>query len=226
MTEYKERVTAPDRRKLRGLKQYKDLSAEEFNELMDRQELDVAPSKSFENRIERKLKKFEEDYDLSDMKFNDTETLRALAQALITLEDLEQYTYKLRAEGISLDNLTLLDKVTQQMSALRKDISKMQDDLKISRKIRKSDEETNVATFIEKLQEKAKRFYESKMTYIFCPKCSMLLGTTWFNWPDENNKLQFTCNRLLDTGEHCKHKFTATPLAFYCQGKKSGSLFN
>jgi hypothetical protein len=210
MSEYKERVVAKDRRKIRNLKQYKDLSEDAFNDLMDREALDIAPIKEFEDRIERKLKSFEEDYDLSDMKFNDRETLRALAQSLINLEDLEQVTYSIRAGGINLDNLTLLDKITQQMSRLRADISKMQDDLKISRKVRKSDEETSVIAFLDNLKEKAKKFYEQKMFYVFCESCNELLATTWFLWPDGNNKMSFTCNRRLDDGAVCGHKTIIT----------------
>ena len=208
--EYKSRVTSPDRRKIRKLKQYKDLTDDQFNDIMDRKILAVAPVKAYEDRIERKLKQFQDDYDLSDMKINDMETLRALVQAILTLEDFEQYTFSLRSEGISFDNLTLLDKVGQQMSKLRADISKMQEDLQITRKIRKADEEGSVVNFLEDLKEKAKRFYEQKMSYIFCPKCNMLVATIWVLWPDGNNKLQFICNRKLDEGAKCGHKFVVT----------------
>lgn len=208
--EYKSRVTSPDRRKIRKLKQYKDLTDDQFNDIMDRKILAVAPVKAYEDRIERKLKQFQDDYDLSDMKINDMETLRALVQAILTLEDFEQYTFSLRSGGISFDNLTLLDKVGQQMSKLRADISKMQEDLQITRKIRKADEEGSVVNFLEDLKEKAKRFYEQKMSYIFCPKCNMLVATIWVLWPDGNNKLQFICNRKLDEGAKCGHKFVVT----------------
>lgn len=204
------RIVSVDRRKLRNLKQYRDLPEDEFNDIVDKIELNAAPSNALEKRIERWINKFGEDYDLSDLKFNDQQTIRALAQASITLEDLEQFIYKLREEGINYDNLTLLDKVTQQMTRLRMDISKMQEDLKITRRIRSSDETESVVTYIESLKEKARKFYESKMFYIFCPKCNMLVSTTWFLWPDSNNKLQFVCKRKLENGEACNHKFVVT----------------
>ncbi len=206
----KNRITAPDYRKLRNLKQYKNLSDKEFEEIVEKIELDAAPSRALENRIERWINKFGEDYDLSDLKFNDQQTLRALAQASITLEDLEQFVYKIRQEGINYDNLTLLDKVTQQMSKLRMDISKMQEDLKITRKIRSSDEVESVVTYVESLKEKARKFYESKMSYIFCPNCNMLVATVWFLWPDSNNKMHFVCKRKMENGEICGNKFTVT----------------
>lgn len=189
-------------RSLRNLRQYQDMTDEEYDELMAKKALDLEPVKEFEDRIERKLKSFGNDYDLSDMKFNDTESLRALAQALITLDDLETYTYKLRQEGINEMNLTLLDKVSRQMSVIRQDISRLQDDLKISRKIRKGDKDESVLNYIESLKEKAKKFYESRMSYVFC-ECGMLLGTVWTHYPNSDNKLIFKCNRILDNGHIC-----------------------
>lgn len=195
-----------NRKRLRHLKQYQDLTDDEFDDVMDNKALDVEPSKEFEKRIERKLKEFELDYDLTDMKVNDKAVLRAIAQASITLEDLEQFTYKLRQAGISDQNLMLHDKITSQMSRVRGDLSKMQDDLKITRKSRKADKEESVLSMIKDLELKAKRTYESRMSYIFCPECNMLLGTTWFLYPHADNKLSFKCKRKLDTGETCKGK--------------------
>lgn len=192
------------RDRMRNLKQYQDLTDAEFNDLMDKRALDVAPIREFEDRIKTKLTEFEEDYDLSDMKVNDKYTLRALLQAIIMLEDLEQTMYRLRKEGITDSNLMLHDKVTGQMSRVRNDILKMQNDLKISRKSRKADKEESVLNYIQDLQEKAKREYTARMSFIFCPECNELLGTAWFLWPNADNKLSFKCNRKLDTGETCK----------------------
>jgi hypothetical protein len=197
---------ADNRNRLRHLKQYQDLTDDEFNDLMDKKAMGAEPNKEFEQRIERKLEEFEEDYDLSDMKVNDRQTLRNLAQAIINLEDLEQAMYELRQAGITDSNLMLLDKVTGQMSRIRSDMSKMQDDLKITRKSRKADKEESVLSMIQDLEDKARNTYESRMSKIFCPECNMLLGTTWFLYPYADNKLSFKCKRKLETGETCKGK--------------------
>lgn len=199
-------IDKSEKARIRHLKQYQDLTDDEFNELMAKKALGVAPVKEFEKRIKAKLTEFEEDYDLSDMKINDKQTLRNLAQAIIALEDLEQAMYQLRTQGITDSNLMLHDKVTSQMSRIRSDISKMQDDLKITRKSRKADKEESVLNFLNDLKDKAKRTYEARMSYIYCPECNMLLGTTWFLWPNADNKLSFKCKRKLDTGETCKGK--------------------
>jgi hypothetical protein len=184
----------------RNLPQYKNMSEDDFEELMLKKEDDVKPSQEFEKRIELKLKKFTEDYDISDMKMNDHETLRALIQALISLEDYEQIVYKFRKEGITDDTIVKLDKVNKVMSDLRRDISSLQNDLKITRKIRKSDQETSLINYIDSLKEKAKKFHELKEQYIFCPKCKMLLGTIWTQYPEQQNKIELICKREVDGG--------------------------
>ena len=220
LTDKQTRVEAPDRRKFRGLKQFQGMTDEEFQAYWDAKDNEgtiVVPeiaSEDFEKRIVEKLKGFEADYDLSDMKFNDRETLRALTQALIQLEDLEQYSYVIRnaERGIDLNNLTLLDKVAQQMSRTRLDMLKMQEELKISRKIRQGDKSLKALDEIEKLKNLAKQFYEEKMHYIFCPKCKMLLGTAWFLYDDAPNVLKFHCHRPIETGEICDTVFEVTSM--------------
>lgn len=198
------------RKSMRNLAQYKDMSEDEFNEHFDKKELDLEPVRKFEERIQRKIRGFAEDYNLSDLKFNDHQMLRALAQALITLDDLETFSYKLREDGITDSNLNLMDKVSSQMSKIRTDISRMQDDLKISRKIRQSDKELTVIDELERLKIKAKKFYESKMSYIFCPTCKMLLMTCWALYPHAKNKIALTCNRELENKEVCDTKVVVT----------------
>jgi hypothetical protein len=209
MTGKRNRVT--DARQLRNLKQYKDLTDEKFEELYIDKALNLHPSMEFEKRIERKIKEFEKDYDLGDLKINDRETLRALTQAIISLEDYEQGLYKMRGseDGISQENVYLFEKLSKVMSDLRSDISLLQTDLKITRKIRKSDQETSFVTYLEHLKEQARKFYESRMLYIFCPKCKTLLGTIWCLYPEEKkNKVKLICNRSLTNGIVCDGEIT------------------
>ena len=170
LTTKQTRVDMPNLDRIRNLKQYKDMTDEEFEQHWNEKEkaenlvLGIS-SEDFEERIQKKMDEFAEDYDLSDMKFNDKETLRGLCQSLIQLEDLEQVSYQIRnsEQGISLNNLTLLDKIAQQMSRTRLDMLKMQEDLKISRKVRQSDKNLSAISELELLKEKAKTFYLQKM---------------------------------------------------------------
>lgn len=195
---------------MRNLGQYKDLTDDEWDDVWEKQQSDSQPIRDFEDRIDLKIKQFEDDYDISDLKFNDLQVLRALAQALITLNDLENFNYKLRKKGISDENLNLMDKVSKQISQIRTDVSRMQDDLKITRKIRKGDKELTVLSEIERLKTKAKEFYSEKMGYIYCPECHMLLCTAWFLYPNSKNTITLTCSRTLDNGDLCNTKVKIT----------------
>jgi hypothetical protein len=197
-------------RSLRNLPQYRNMGDDEFEDFIANRDMDMAPDAEFDRRINKKIEQFSDDYDLSDMKINDQIGLRALAQAMITLDDLEHASYKLRREGLNLDNITLADKIAKQMSDLRNDIIRIQDDLKISRKARKGDKEETVQNYLKELKEKAKEFYEERMTYVFCPECDMLLGTVWFHYPEDKNTLRFTCHRKLPDGSYCNTVVTTT----------------
>ena len=195
--------TGYNKTSLKNLPQYKDLDDEELDIVISEHlaELDV---ETFENLIANRIKSFENDYDLSDMKINDLFTLRALAQAVIALDELELLIFTERKKT-SLNNITIIEKLGRASSDLRSDISKLQNDLNITRKTRKGDREDSIQAYIEKLKGQAKEFYEQKMSYIFCDKCNMLLATIWFLYPEENNTITLTCHRELDSGEICNN---------------------
>lgn len=199
------------RNQVRNLAQYKNLTEEEFEEMWSDRQGSLSLSKDFEDKINKKIEEFSADYDIDDLKINDKETLRAFVQAIIALEDYERFIFDIRAsKNISQANINVVDRVQKIMSDLRRDISKFQDDLNITRKIRKSDKESSVISYIANLKDQARQFYESKMSYIYCPKCNMLLATTWTLYPLSDNKLSFTCKRPMADGSTCNHKFNVS----------------
>jgi hypothetical protein len=208
----KYRAGSISRNRMRNLVQYRNMTDEEFDDAISRLGQGISQSVEYEKRIEKKIGEFGSDYDLNDLKINDMLTLRALAQAYITLEDYERYAYNVRSseEGLSLDIMIEMEKLNSIMSSLRKDISNLQTDLNITRKLRKGDKQESVISEVERLKEKAKEFYEQRMSYIFCDKCNMLLATAWFHYPYGRNKLSFTCNRELENGEKCGNVVTVT----------------
>lgn len=199
----KRRTRIPDKESLRNLKQYRSMTPDEFEAHWEDKVTGLDVNIEFEARIQRKLEEFSKDYDVSDLKANDKLALRALAQAFITLEDYEHFSYTLRSGGLDEDKISKLSRIGDLMSSIRKDISTLQADLKISRRSRKGDKEESVINFLEDLKQKASKFYESRMFYVFCPKCKMLMFTGWFLWPDGNNKVRLHCERVLDNGEKC-----------------------
>jgi len=189
--------------KLRNLVQYKDLSDEEFAEEMDK--LINKDEEELNRRVQEKWAEFEEEYDIDDLKVNDREVLKALIADIISLEDLKIQHLSLRKHSAESESaLVALDRLTRVMNNIQSSISKAQEDLKITRKIRKGDKESSVADYIDKLKLNAKRFSRQTMVYVFCPKCKNLLGTVWVqNSEDKRNAAVFHCNRILDDDTKC-----------------------
>lgn len=204
------RKKLPNKQSIRSLAQYKEYTDEEFEIIWQKEfveERKLINIDDMDMRIARKMSEFTEDYDLTDLKINDRVVLRQLIQAMLQLEDLEIEAHNIREDG-DLDSFAIqnLKDVNTMMTSLRKDISSMQNDLNITRKARKGDKEASVLSFLDDLKFKAKKFYESKMTYIYCPKCKMLLATIWVQYPEKvANKLQLTCGR-----EGCGERFTVS----------------
>jgi RNase P subunit RPR2 len=192
---------------MRNLAQYRDMSDEEFEQAFEKKIWGLRASDALEKRIQEKLEEFAQDYDIDDLKANDLLILRALLQNLIALEDYEQFIYRLRQDGITPENLVLIEKIQRVMADIAKNVTAYQTDLNISRRLRKSDSEQSVVDYINGLKEKARQFLESRMSYIYCPKCNTLLGTVWTLYPKEaRNKIVLVCNRVLDDGTECGEK--------------------
>jgi len=107
------------------------------------------------------------------------------------------------AEGVNDSNILVFEKLNNVMSKLRQDISKMQDDLKITRRIRKGDQEESILAYINGLKVKARKFYENRADYIFCPKCNMLIASVWTLYPQAKNVFTLTCQRTLENDTLC-----------------------
>lgn len=196
------RLVLPNKKKMRNLVQYRDLTDEEFDEVWGEIILDIETSPEIlEERVKEKLDELAVDYDMEDMKINDMGQLRSLALAQIQLDDLEQVAFETRQKTDST-SIQILEKVNRILSGLRDDISKISADLQLTRKIRKQSKESSIIDAINDLRSKARNFYQERMLYVFCPECKMLLSTLWLNYSSEEyNKLQLKCGR-------CKHTFT------------------
>jgi hypothetical protein len=197
------RGKSKNRNKMRNLAQFRGMTDEEFEDVMGKKEQTVDVSRDLETRIQTKMEEFSKDYDLSDLKINDREVLRGLIQNIIAKEDYEQYLFKIRAQGFGDEYLSTIDKIQKVTSDLEKAISNAQNDLNITRKIRKSDQETSVIAYLESLKSQARRFIESRNAYIFCPRCKTLLATTWVLYWDNENEIRLTCSKEMEDGSPC-----------------------
>lgn len=207
------------KRRIRNLVQVKKLSPEEAEEYVQSVIENRTTNLQYERRIKNKLEEFEKDYDLTSLKANDMLILRAMIQSLINLEDYEQMAYRLQQKisrgQDTQEDLAKLEKINRLMESLRSGISRFQEDLKISRKIRQSDEESSLSDYIMKLKHRANHFYESKHVRIFCPKCNTLLFTGWFLYFDSSkNKLRVFCKR-------CNEEYNFNIKEIYESGMKN-----
>jgi hypothetical protein len=201
-----EQLIGRDKNRMRNLKQYKDLSDEEFDkvfgDLIDadtaEQVLLLRTDEEIEELVDEKLGEFGEDYDLSDMKINDRLVLRNLIRSIISLEDFEDISINLRSNTLNRDNVIVFDRLSNIMSRLRSDISDMQNDLGLTRKMRKDSREEDFISYLENLKAKARKFYKQKSLHIFCPECKFLLATVWLLYPDAENEIDLWC-------KHCGH---------------------
>ena len=191
----KARLVSPTRKKIKNLKQFADMSEDEFEKhfqsLSEDEEvlIDLA---ELEAKVEKKLVEFGDDYDLSDMKVNDRLVLRNLILTIISLEDIELIFAGIQTE-ISDRNILLLDRLSNVMSRLRSDISKMQTDLKLTRKIRKEGQEETFLAWMDKIRNYADEFYTEKTLSIFCTDCRRYLASVWLLYPEGVNTITLKC---------------------------------
>ena len=203
-------INAPMNIRLRKLVQYRNMTDEQFEEMLINKASKSSPEEEFELEIKKKMEEFSDDYDLTDMKINDRTSLRSLVQLTLTLEDYEQRLFEYRKESESnFEDIQSVKLLTDIMKVLRSDISSIQSDLNITRKVRKSDKDVSVIAFIDNLKKKAKANYRAKMNYILCPKCGMLLGTVWTHYGSKA-KFDFVCQRALEEDKICGNKLSVT----------------
>lgn len=186
---------------LRNLPQYKHLDEDALKDKVSQLVLGIEYNKISEERINAKLKEFEDSYDLSEMMPNDKIVLKSMVQAMVRLDDYEAILSNLE---VNESNLLIVRELSKLCEGLRDSISKAQNDLKITRRIRKSEKEETVLNFLEDLKAKAKKFYYKKHLIILCPKCNVQLFSGRFLYPDyKTNKLSLYCHRKLTDGSVC-----------------------
>jgi len=106
-------------------------------------------------------------------------------------------------------NWPTFEKINKQCSQLRNDVSKLQQDLNITRKSRQDSEGQSVTDFVIDLKARAKSFLADRLCEVYCPECKMLIAKVWFLYKDADNSLRLICGR-----ENCGHDFTVTSADF------------
>jgi hypothetical protein len=191
-------VSTKNKNKIRNLKQFRDMTAEQFEAHWET--LQDEPTEDVQERIDKIMEEFSVNYDLRDMNANDKLALEELAKIFVLLEDLG------RVERAALESgeISKLRSISSIKKEYLENASKIQIDLNITRKSRQTEVEA-LESYLPSILKKAKNFYERRLSYVYCPDCSMLVCNTLFtNWNDDN-KLVLTCPR-----KTCNRKFEVT----------------
>ena len=211
------RSFTPSKKRIRNLAQYRDMTDEEYDieyeKLYGTEEVEVE-QEDLETLIKVKIDALGVDYDFDDMKVNDMAQLRALAMALIQLDDLEREAFEVR-KIITNDNIFVLEKINKIINGLRADISSISSDLQLTKRVRAQSKDVSIANQWKELSQKATTFYKKKMLYIFCTNCRFLLSTVWLLYPDsELNQIKLECR-------HCGKQFSVNLNELYKTGNRN-----
>lgn len=147
----------------------------------------------YQARVSAKIDELHEDYEINDLKANDRFTLEELAKALVTLENLDLQLFELRKDVER--NLTAIKDLSNVVNQSRTSIAKMQDTLGISRKMRKDSGSETAREELNRQKEIAKDKLRDVLDYIYCEKCTELIGNTWFQYYDEDSEISIVCGR-------------------------------
>lgn len=168
----------------------------------------------YQARVTAKIDELHVDYEINDLKANDRFTLEELAKALVTLENLDLQLFELRKDVER--NLTAIKDLSNVVNQSRTAIAKMQDTLGISRKMRKDSGSENAREELKRQTELAREMLAEKLAYVYCEKCTELIGTFWFLFDNKKNTIKLTCGREYFDPEtakvtrNCNHVTTIT----------------
>jgi len=170
---------------IRQLAQFEGKTEEEINKILW--------SKELSSQVEKKLAEFAKDYDLSDMKSNDKESLRRMAALMVRLESAEQDLEE-RLRSDELDPNEAL-KEEQRLGIMRRDLIALQESLGITRAKRIEKTEENPLLLWEDIKARARHFLQERLAYVRCCQCNIVLAVVNFTYPESNNEITVTCGR-------------------------------
>lgn len=176
---------------LRNLPQYRDLSDEAFEEAIKGFFVEEA-----EELAQEFYEQFKEDYVLDDLKANDKIALESLSYFYAQLRYNQNKINEFRDSEDILFTEAVSNLVTDNEKIIRS-IKVLESQLGISRIERLKDEGEDMIDLVKSVRERAKKYLEKKLHYIFCPKCNMLLGNVWLLYRELEGayELKFVCKR-------------------------------
>jgi len=123
--------------------------------------------------LNQKLSTYLETYELDDLnRANDLASLRQLAQFEIIIENLQAELSNIKTAGT--DTKIVKDLSTALRDAVNSYTS-LQVTLGVDRKKRHSESEESVISYIDKLKDQSKKFWESRLKILKCEDCNLPL---------------------------------------------------
>ena len=136
--------------------------------------------------VQDKIERYLEEYELDELnQANDMAALTQMCQIEVNIEQIQDALGKIK------DPLEESKKIRELQSSLR-DANQswvaLQTELGINRKKRQSDSDESPLAYIERLQELGKKFVDSRLKKLVCPKCGQVLGKYIFYITDKGEK--------------------------------------
>jgi tetratricopeptide (TPR) repeat protein len=170
---------------LRHLKQYKDLTDEQFEVKIQ--------DKSYESLIKAKMEELGQGYDFSELKPNDWDIFRRMAALMVRLERGEKALEELmKSEQIDPTNAL---REEQRLASMRDGILKFQDALGLTRIRRVEKTEGDPRKIFEDIRKRAQKFLNERLCHILCPQCGTLICSVNFLFPERDNNIHLECGR-------------------------------
>ncbi len=167
--------------------------------------------------LQDKIDKYLEEYELDDLnQANDMAALVHMCQIELNIENIQEALNSLNYTSSKGDIDT--KKIRELHSALRdanQNWVALQTELAINRRKRRSEDDETPLKYIERIQEQAKKFIDSRFRKVVCPKCGQLLGKYMFY--------------VTEKGEHGSIESTTKPVIPYrytvrCECWKCGGV--
>lgn len=141
--------------------------------------------------VQEKIERYLEEYELDELnQANDMAALTQMCQLEVNVERIQEALGKLDY-GTKKGGIVDSKKIRELHSALRdanQNWVTLQTELGINRKRRQSESDESPLQYVERLQEAAKKFMDSRLLKFKCSKCGQLLGKYFFYVVDKGEK--------------------------------------
>jgi len=151
--------------------------------------------KSFKTKFSEELAKYAAKYDIDTLSNpNDVNNLHTIIRNSIVIQELQEKLHEL-AENDAIKNAMDMKKLNDSVVSLTGLNIQLERQLSIDRKTRKTESESSVADYLDKLREMAKVFIDDdlRLQKVYCKKCNILVGRISGVYETTYYRVSFQC---------------------------------